>query len=124
MPIERSFNDPQILVQRFHGGTSIDAARRPLFNLFSEPLPMRADILEGFTIFQAQIAIHNQLQRFTHNEIRRSNCRPNGPTSVSFRAFAATATSRGYHFSLSRWLASAANWKRVPDGLQLTANLD
>jgi hypothetical protein len=58
---------------------------------------VRAEILESFTVFQAQIAIHNQLQCFSHNEIRRSNTPgQNGPTGISSRAFAASATSPHY----------------------------
>jgi hypothetical protein len=69
------FDDAQIFVQCFHCRTSIDAAWRSLLELLSEPLPVRAEILESFSVFQAQIAIHNQLRCFSHNEIRRSNTR-------------------------------------------------
>jgi hypothetical protein len=73
MPIYCSFDDAQIFVQCFHRGASIDTARRSLLKLLSEP---RAEILQCFTVFQAQIAIHNQLQCFSHNEIRRSKYPP------------------------------------------------
>ncbi len=61
LPIDRRFDDAQIFVQCFHYRTSIYVAWRSLLKLLSESPPVRAEILESFTIFQAQIAIHNQL---------------------------------------------------------------
>jgi hypothetical protein len=75
MPLGGGFDDAQIFVQCFYCRTGIDAARRSLLKLFPESLPVRVKILESLPVFQAQIAIHNQLQCFTHNEIRRSKYR-------------------------------------------------
>jgi len=63
----------QLFVEYFHRGADIYAAWRSVLTLPSEPLPVRTEILESFSVFQAQIAIQNQLQCFSHNETRQSN---------------------------------------------------
>jgi hypothetical protein len=64
LPANGRFNDAQILVQCFHSGTWVDATRRQLFKLLSEPLSVRTHFLERFAVLQTQIAIHNQSHCF------------------------------------------------------------
>jgi len=50
-PIDGGFNDAQIFVECIHRWTRIDAARRSLLKLPSEPVPMCTEILECLAVF-------------------------------------------------------------------------
>jgi hypothetical protein len=60
LPIDSRFDDAQIFVQDFHGGTGIDTARRPLLELLSQSLAMRAKVLKRNPFFQTQIPFRDQ----------------------------------------------------------------
>ena len=101
MPIDGSFNDAQIFLLRFHYGTSVDAAGRPVLDLLPQLLAMRSHLLESVAVLLAQIAIHNQLHRFRQNKIRRSQYPPTEISRqvISSRSFAKTATPPRYLWS-------------------------
>jgi hypothetical protein len=66
----------QLLVEQLLRGARVDTTGRSLLKLFPEPLPVCTEIPDRLTVLQAQIAIHDQLQCFSHNEIRRSKYPP------------------------------------------------
>jgi hypothetical protein len=61
MPIDGTFNHAQILVQCFHDGASVDAARWLLPGLLSQSLAMRTHLFESATVVQAQIPFTTNL---------------------------------------------------------------
>jgi hypothetical protein len=84
----------QLLVEQLDRRARIYAARRSLLKLFSESMPVRMEILDRLTVLQAQIAIHNQLQCFSHNEIRRSKY---PPTKMGQRIYCSALLRPGQH---------------------------